>query len=144
MHLCTCITFQQKERWRPWARNADWLYEKPPAMRCGCERSASPRPSVPSHQSTLSPDCRGLEFLWKVKKKSCRHLKCFKKSNRCVTDDLYSPAVNHSLWSPDVCGVCAHWGKWGLLWVWMSWTWFRIEVHLATLSGPDVDVNAVQ
>ena len=54
------------------------------------------------------------------------------------------PAVNHLLLSLEVRRGCKHWGKTGSSWEWMSWTWLRREVHFATLSGPDVDVAAVQ
>lgn len=55
-----------------------------------------------------------------------------------------APAFSHLCLSLDARGACKHWGKAGSSWTWTSRMWFRIDVHFASLSGPDVDEAAVQ
>lgn len=54
------------------------------------------------------------------------------------------PAFSHFVLSFEVRCGCKHFGKTGSSCVCMSCMWFRIEVHLATLSWPEEEEAAVQ
>lgn len=58
----------------------------------------------------------------------------FKEITYVTVDNL--PAASHLFLFLLLWGGCRHAGKLGSWCVCLSWTWFKIDVHFATLSGP--------
>ena len=115
----------------------------PPKRRSGGGDWALQCPSALSFWSAPSPACSMQELL---KDKNIIHyiITSYLLVTIIIIGDLQlinitkqvewdKPAESHLLLSLVLRIACRHFGNRGSSWVWISWTWFRREVHFATL-----------
>lgn len=142
-------------------QSVEWRYETNQKVKSGDADSVWWRPSKSACLSWLSPACRMPESLWKRIKKLdylqililiLGYLYLYWQSlnfvngvlQKCIIFHSIIPATSHLFPSLLLFWGCRQAGKFGSSCVCMSLTWFRIELHLATLSGPVIEDAAVQ